>query len=324
MPHELWVVKNNSMTNITPLIGSLSWESDINQLGERLDFEIAFNDNRYFPINPVDLGHLIILKNQKELIRGIVITENKAGRAPIQYTVFDYAFYLNKNKKIYQFNKIKADEAIKKVVTDFGVPLGSIASIPIIINKIYIDMSPAEVIKDILGIVEKTSGTKYRFEMREGRFFVEKQQNLIVKATFELASNLGSNDVTSAISNPNRKRSIENMKNSIQIVNENYSPIVTVKDDSLIKQFGLLQEIALLDKKDIAQANNIAKNILRDLGRIFEENRIEVPGNDDVRAGRIIEIKESVTGMSGQYLINNVEHSLKNGIHLMKLGLGVV
>lgn len=61
--HELWTVKDNKMYNVTPLVGSLLWQSNIDQLGEKLNFDIAFNDDRYFPLNPVDIGNLIILRN---------------------------------------------------------------------------------------------------------------------------------------------------------------------------------------------------------------------------------------------------------------------
>ncbi|MDF2546150.1 MAG: hypothetical protein K0R93_1048 [Anaerosolibacter sp.] len=323
MAHELWNIKGNIMTNITPLVGSISWKSNTIELGERLDFDIAYNDARVFPKKPVDIGNLIILKNGDEILRGIVIAEQKQGRSPIGYNVFDYAFYLNKSKEIYQFNKVSGKQAIETVCRDFNIPIGSIANIGVLINKIYIDKYLSEIIRDILDIAEKETGIKYRMEMRNGKFVIEEQKNLILRATFTLADNVAANNITDAISNPSRRRSIEEMKNSIKLTSDD-QVVVSVKNDSLIQQYGLLQEVVSIDKKDIAQAKNIAQNMLKDLGKIFEENTIDVPGHDDARAGRILEVEEPVTGMSGQYLIEDVVHTVKNGIHRMSLGLGVL
>jgi len=325
--HELFCIANGVETNITPVVGNLSWRSNVNELGEQLDFDMAFNDDYYFPKNPVDLGRLIVMRNIDELIRGIVITEQKNGREPIQYNVFDYAFYLNKSKAVYQFNKIAADKAITKILTDFSVPIGKIAAMKTLIKKIYPGDTVSDIIKDILDIVNKATGIKHVMEMRQGKLYIEKQTDLVVKATFRLASNLAAHDVTEAIGAPSRRRSIEEMRNSIKITSgdeKSIKIIATAKNDALIKQYGLLQEVTSVDKKDIAQARNIAANMLKDLGKVFEENSVEVMGNDAVRAGRILELTEPLTGLSGKYLINDVTHTIKDGIHTMRPGLGVL
>ena len=320
--HELFSIANNTETNISPLVGSIGWRSNIDELGDQLDFDIAFNDDRYFPLNPVDVGNLIILRNTDEIFRGVVVTENRSGRGAIGYTTFDYGFYLNKSKEIYQFNGVRADQAILKILGDFNIPVGLVMDIKTVVTKIYPSGTVSDIIKDILKMAEDETGIKYRMEFRQGKFYIEKQQDIIIKLKFQLASNLAPDDVTSAISNPSRKRSIEDMRNSIKLVS-NDAVVAAVRDESLIKQYGLLQEVSSVDEKDLAQAGNIANTMLKDLGRVFEETSLDMPGDDTARAGRLIEIQEPVTGMSGLYLIKNVAHTVKKGIHAMSLGLGV-
>lgn len=320
--HQLYNVLDNTQTNITPMVGNIQWRSSINELGEQLDFEIAFNDDRYFPINPVDLGSMIRLENEEEIFRGIAISEQRNGRNAIAYTCFDYAYYLNKSREIYQFNKISGEKAIKTILQDFNISTGNIAPITTVIDKIYNDKPVSDIIRDIIDVAEKEKGIKYRMEMRQGKLYIEKQEDLVIKATFKLAENIQPYDITSSISNPSRRRTIENMKNSIKIISDD-KVLAENKDDDLINKYGILQEISSIDQKDIAKAKNIAQNMLKDLGKIFEENSLEMIGNDKVRAGRIIEIEEPVTGMKGQYLIKDVTHTIKNGVHRMQIGLGV-
>ena len=121
------------------------------------------------------------------------------------------------------------------------------------------------------------------------------------------------------------------MKNSIKIIvsntendNETVQLVATAKDDSNIKKYGLLQDVQTLDQKDIAQANSIASNSLKDLNKILESNSISLIGSDNVKANRVLNITEIYTGMSGKYLVTKSSHTLNNGISKMTLDLEVV
>ncbi|WDV47145.1 hypothetical protein PV797_05435 [Clostridiaceae bacterium M8S5] len=320
--HQLYCITDNVQTNITPLVGNISWSSDVSQLGDRLNFSIAFNDSRFFPEIPVEVGSSIVLKNKDEIFRGIVVTSSQNGRGSISYTCLDYAFYLNKSKEIYQFNKISAKSALETIFGDFGISIGRVASIDTVINKIYNNKVIAQIIKDILTTAENESGIKYTMEMRQNKIYIEKQEDLVIKATFKLSKDAQEMDVSKSISNPVRNITIENMKNSVKIlIDENKQ--IEKKDSKLIGKYGLLQEVIVAKNEEDSKAKNIAEKVLKDLGKVMEDNTLSMIGNDAVRAGRLMEIQEPVTGMSGKYLIKNVKHTLKNGIHLMQLGLGV-
>lgn len=325
MSYKLLDIYNHTQTDITPLVGDISWKDSIDTLGIQLDFNIANSDISNIPKSPVDLGHMIVLQGNKEIFRGFTITENKQGRSAIGYTCFDYGFYLNKSKEVYQFKKIRADTAIKKVCSDFKIPVGSIISIPTVITKIYNDKELSAIIKDILDMATKSTGIKYRMEFRQGKFYIQKYTDIILKATFDLAGT--TQNITDFISNPVRSRSIEEMKNSIRIYTgdeKKVKVVATAKNDTLIKRYGLLQEVQSIDAKDKAKAKNIANNMLRELGKIAEDNSIELIGNDDVRAGRVLEVNETLTGMKGKYLISDCTHTIKGGIHTMQIGLKVM
>lgn len=320
--YQLWTAMNNSLINVTPLVGNISWRSSTAELGQQLDFEVAFNDSSFFPKNPLDVGQLIILKNGKnEVLRSIIVEEGKQGRQPIFYTSFDPAFYLNKSKAVYQFNT-SGDKAIKKILNDFTVPIGNIVSIPTLIKWVYPNDTVSDIIKDILFKAEKDQGIKYLMEMRAGKLYIEKQIDLIIKANFDLAANIRNFDGQYSISQPSRRRSIVDMKNSIQIVQD--SKVIAIdKKQNLIDAYGLLQDVVEVQDKDLAQARNIAKNMLKEFGRIIEDNSIEMLGDYKVRAGRILEVNEPITGMKGNYLVTSATHTIKNGIHLMSLDLEV-
>ncbi|OMC81848.1 hypothetical protein BK128_21510 [Viridibacillus sp. FSL H7-0596] len=322
MAHELWLVKKSKMIDITPLIGTINRRSNKDELGEEISFNIAFNDAKHFPENPCDLGDIVILKNKnKEITRAIIVEENKNGRSPIGYTAFDYAFYLNKSNAVYQFNKMPADQAISKILNDFGIPIGKIDSMPTKIDKIFNDEKVSEIIKKIIKMARRDQGVKYLMEMRQGKLYIEKQTDLTITCSFQLYKGGKEYNATSAISNPTRKRSISDMINSIQVVNSKDKLVLEKSDTSMVNAFGKLQKVIKLDEKEKLSAAKIAQNELNELSKVIEETSIELPGDDKVRAGRLFKVKEPITGISGIYLIKDVEHTINGGIHKMTLGL---
>ncbi|MFB9327002.1 hypothetical protein ACFFSY_13825 [Paenibacillus aurantiacus] len=322
MSHKLYVATGEKTVDLTPIVGNISLSSDMDTLGQQLTFEVAYSDvAQLFPKNPCDLGHLVMLTNgHDELYRGIIVTEDRNGREAIAYTSLDAAFYLNQSTVVYQFNRTvaaNATEAIRKVCRDFGVPIGGILPLSPVIKKIYLQETPADIIRDIISQSEKKLGIKIRMEMRAGKLYVEKQSDLEVSGTF-----------TATISEPQRRRTIEEMRNSIQIVlqgeNDSYTVKAKAKDTALIERYGLLQHTETIEASDIAKARQVASVRLKELGRVFEDNSVRLLGNDAVRAGRIVALQEPMTGLTGRWLIRGVHHSITSAGHIMDVRLGVL
>ncbi|MEK4247590.1 hypothetical protein MKZ20_20140 [Psychrobacillus sp. FSL K6-2684] len=321
MGFELWLLKQTSITNITPLIGNINWRGNIDELGDEISFDIAFNDTRHFPKNPCELGDIVILKNDNnEITRGIIVEESKSGRDPIGYVAFDFAFYLNKSNAVYQFKKLSADQCIKKILKDFNIPFGSIASMTTKIDKIFNDKLVSDIIREIIKLEEQKKGVKFLMEMRQGKLYIERQKDLIIKGAFKLFE-IGPNiDVTSAISNPMKKRSIGEMINSIQVVS-NDKVVFKKENTAMLNKYGRLQKVVTLDENEKLTAKQVAQNELNELSKVVEEVSLDLMGDYRFRAGRLFEVSEPLTGIKGTYLIKDVNHTISNGIHQMSLGL---
>jgi len=271
--YTLFLIKGKDVFDITQLIGNLNWKDNIDTLGMELTFDLANNDEKYVPKIDINMKEHILLKNSngKEIFRGKIVDENINGRLSKSYISYDYSFYLNKSKVIKQFNGIKASEAIKQLCNMLNVPIGNIVDIKTLINKIYKDKTISEIIKDILDQATKELKKRHRLEMREGKLYIEKYEDLIINPKLQLFAQPDVRLTDVIGSNISRNRSIEELKNSILIASGNEKSsriIVTAKDEQSIKDFGLLQEVESVEDKDIAQARNIANNKLKELNRI--------------------------------------------------------
>lgn len=321
------LIKDNGVKkNITNISGGLSWKDSIDALGMELNFTVTRNtDDRY--MKGYDLAEIgdktVLLNNNKEIFRGIIV-DLGTDRYSKTITAFDYAFYLNQSRTIIQFNKVKADEAIKQLCSKFNVPIGNITSIPTTITKIYKDDTVADIIRDILKQATNSLGIKYRLEMRAGKLYIEKYTDLIIKPRFKPAPNIAPFNPLKAIGSISKTESIADMRNSILVSsnNEKSSRVVaTAKDDKNIAKFGLLQEVESVDDKNIAQAKVIAQNKLKELNKVNEDISIKLLGDDNVRAGRILEIDNNMFKLKGRYLVKDCTHNYHNRVHTMDLTL---
>lgn len=326
MPYKLLAYTNNQKKDITSMIGSLSWSSNIDTLGIELNFDYAYNDNLYFKdLDILDLGgHILLTGDDEELHRFVIVSQEQNGRFGKKYTCFDYAWYLNKNEAVIQFNRLNASEAIKRLLDRFNIK-HSITKINTLISKIYRDETLSEIIKDILVQATQETGIKYRVEMRLDTLHIEKQSDLIINPMVQIGNNNILIPVGAAIGNLSKKTSIEELKNKVVVISDeeqSMSILANMQDDNSILKYGSLQEIIVVDKKNEAQSRNIAKNSLNELNRIQEDINVELLGHKDIRAGRIIKINEPVTGIIGSYLIKAANHNINNGIHKVNVALG--
>lgn len=316
---------NNNNIDILGSVENLSWSDSTDTLGMELSFDKIFSDEKYAPKTVVAVGEPIVLLNgSNEVFRGVITEEGFGSRTQKPYTAYDYAFYLNKSEIIIQFNSIRADLAIKQLCQKVNVPVGNITSIKTIIKKIYKDQLISDVIKDILETAENELGIKYRFEMRQGKLYIEKYTDLIVTAKYQPANNLSSFDATQ-VATPSGTRSISEMKNHVIIASsgdDSLGIMAEAVDQGGVSKYGLLQVVETVDNINIAQARNIANAKLKELNKITETFSQEMYGDDSVRSGRLLYVKDDYNNLDAFYLIKSCSHSFQNGIHMMNAELG--
>ncbi|KYH35828.1 hypothetical protein CLTEP_02210 [Clostridium tepidiprofundi DSM 19306] len=302
--------------NITNKVNNISYSTDIETVGTTLTFDT---------VETVSEGAIVSLKeNSKEIIRAIV-TNTSRNKDYYSVTSQDFAFYLNKNEVIIQFNKVSANKAIKQLLDKFGIKNNINSSLTTQITKIYKDETILDVINDILEQCYLEKNIKYRIEMRLDVLYIEKITNLEINPTifFDNKSikslKLISDDIT-------YNRSIEDMKNKVVVISDDEKStriIAKVQDNANISKFGLMQEVVTLKDKNIAQAKNIAQNTLKDLNRIQEEISFTILGDSTVKAGRVVNINTDI--VKGKYLIKSASHSITDVNHdKVNVTLGVI
>lgn len=334
MTSDLMVFANKKWTDALPKSNSVTWGSDKDTLGTELNF-----------VSLADLaeGNIVRFKIDSKLVFMGVIVKKSKTKLIYNYTCFDFAWYLNKNETIIQFNKISASAAIEQLCKKFGIKCSVVkidytvqeakkstvkskvdktvtlksgktkvakrvvkTKITTLIKKIYKDMTLSAIIEDILARAELELGIKFTKEMIGDILYIRKQREYKIFPTFLLASDLTTNS------------SIEDMKNKVLVVSsdeKNNKILANVSDPKSIKIYGGLQEVISVEQKDESKAKNIANNFLKANNKIFKEitlNVVILDGGEEIRANRNIGLNMKSKGLGGWYNIKSCSNTLEN------------
>lgn len=308
---ELYLIKEDAV-NITDITGGIVLNTSMDTLGASLNFNIArnFNDPNYALAETLEVGDIVILNNSKELFKGVIleITTNKFNK---NIKCLDFCFYLNKNKVVKQFDEISASTAIKQVLKEIGADIGEISTISTSITKIYNSNTIAEIINDILKQANDELGIKYIIEFAEDKFNIVPFRKVNVQFRYKSTS---SESLT---------ESILEMKNSIIVTSneqEEIEILAVAKDEANIERYGSLQEVITVNPdEDEAKVRNIAKTKLKELNKVFRTAALQGFGDDEFKAGRVIELNNQEFFLQGEYLIRNCSHTWVKGEHLVNL-----
>ena len=315
--HKIKILQNNVPMDITHVAGNITLSSSIDTLGSSFSFEIARNygNTDYFISEAVQVGDIVkFINGAKEIFTGVIV-EIETSKFKRSIKCLDFYFYLNKNKIIKQFNEINASSAIKQLLVELGIETGEFENIPTLITKIYKKNTVAEIIKDILEKVNNERGEKYILEIEGMKFNLIKYKKIEAKLGYNFLGTTTLNE------------SIIDMKNSIIVTSneqEDEEILESARDEESIKKYGLLQEVIEIDPDadDTAKVKNVAEKKLKELNKVFKRASIKVYGNDELKAGRILEVKNDEYKLRGKYLIKSCSHTYQKE-HLTDLELEV-
>lgn len=315
--HKLKLIQGDKITDISKMAGGISLTSSIDTLGASFEFSMPrnFKDSNYALTETIKTGDIIKFENEKNIFTGVIVDIDTLKFSK-EIKCFDFYFYLNKNKVIKQFNGLNASSCIESLLKSIKAKIGEIEQIATSIDKIYKNNTVAEIIDDILKIVTEEAGKKYLLEIEGTTFNLVAHRKIKVQVTNNI------------FGMPTLTESITDMKNTILVVSndsEDESIYAKAEDVESIKKYGMLQEIVEVDpsKDDVSKVRNIATQKLKELNKILTTSSLDVLGNDELRAGRLLDVEIKEFGIKEEFLIKSCTHAFPKGNHICSLELEV-
>lgn len=310
-------------TDITNFISDLSTTDNIDSLSVEMSFKMPFNPkDKYLTASTpkISCGDKILFKNENtEIFRGIVLSVDLDGSIKAN----DYGFYLNKSEVILQCNKVSASNAIKMMCNKMSIPVGSIVSMPTIINKNYIGSTPADILKDIIDQTTAEQGKNYFYKVEQGKLNVYAYPTKPIAALYKQTSG-DSFNVTWLLGEVSGSKSIEELKNSVKVIkndNDVVKNLAEAHNSTSISKYGLLQHIETLDSDATQNPNTVAKTKLKELNVISEDYSVgNMLGSDAVKSGVLLQFSSTAYGIAGYFIVTEATHNY--GVaHTMSLSI---
>ena len=311
---KLILTNQSGEYDITQLITSMTWSGDISQVARKLEFGMVVSpSDSYIPKVYIGLGNRLRLYDNsgKELFRGTVFFKEKSYHgSEMKVTAYDNLIYLTKSKMSRNFKKMMPETITQQVCSMLGVTPGSLVSTGVPVDFIASAITGYDIIMSAYTRAAWKNGKAYFAIMQQGKLDVmEKGQNIVD----------GTLDSTVNIMDSNYSETIESMVNQFQITDENGNTLKYYSDDSLIKPYGMIQDVMQKEqgKDPVAAAKNSIKGVER-------KASLQCLGDASCIAGYGVKVKEAYTGLTGLFWIDSDSHTFQDGQHTMQLTLDFV
>lgn len=309
---KLLLTNSKGTFDITKLAGYYTWSGEYTQANRKLEFTILSSPtDKNIPVTAVELGNLVELYNDTTLLfYGYVFYRDKVtDQNYIEVRCSDKGIYLNRNEASYKFTKTTPEQVAKKICNDFGIKAGKLTSTGFTFSRTFLGNNLYDIIMTGYNLASAKNGKKYIAKFIGDSFYVT--EKAIADDTLIIQG--GSNLMKATFC-----ESIENMVNKVVIYDKKDKYVTSVKNDSYIKLYGVMQQY--MKQSDSENVNDKAKKVLADQG-IDKKVSIDNIGNIANITGGAVVVKEPYTGLYGLFYIDSDTHSWKNGIYLNNLVL---
>ncbi|WP_128895030.1 XkdQ/YqbQ family protein [Longirhabdus pacifica] len=309
-------VEYNKETVLNPIVNRITWSGNQDQPFRKCEINVHNTvDGKSTFIDFEPGKSLRLLKDDQELFRGVIFTDQMDLQGSMSLTAYDENVYLTKNIDTKKFVNKKASDIVKQCCKEFNIPTGTIVDTTYNIPKLLLrDRTLWDMMKTALAETEDHTGKKYILSSKQGKLHLLDVAEEEVEWKLEQGVNILS---------ASHSKSIEEMKNKIKILsNDNKKkPMEVVKEDaSLAKKYGTMQHLQYvgMDKKKEGM-KQLANQLLKQRGKVTHETHLEALGNEAVIAGTVVNIQAGMTKMEGLYDVITDQHTFENGLHNMSL-----
>lgn len=306
-------------TYLTPLVRSVTWSGDNQQATRKLD--VAFTNTidgkkRHFDIAKGD--EIRFIENGAELFRGVIFADSIDIRGSASLTAYDENIYLTKNKDSRKLVGKTASSFIKSVCKDFGIPVGDVEDTGYVIPSLILrDKTIYEMFIIALTVTHKHNGRKFSLASKGGKLVLFERKKQVTRWLLEKGVN---------ILDASYSQNIEDMRTKVKVVGTVKGAKTEIsaeaKDSKLIAKFGIMQHLESASGDVTASSiQQLAKQLLSQLGTIKDEARLRGLGVSEVISGTAVYVYEPMTGIQGGYYVSSDSHTWESGAHTMDVTL---
>lgn len=316
-PSDIEVIYDG--TDVTNIVKSVTWSGDVMQACRTLTFTLSnIQSDKKQKIIEIENGKGVRFSNKGTvLFRGVVFNADISSTGDSMVTAYDENVYLTKSSDSRKFTDVKASEIVKRICDDFSIPVGHISDTGYVIPKLILrGKSLYDIIITALTVTSKQNGKRFIIGNEDGKVTLRERKEQVSEWVIEQGVNIVS---------ANYSQSIEDLRSTVKVEggDDKNNPIIAkVKDDKLIDKYGTMQHLEKADSKlNKSQIEQLARELLAQLGTINDDANVEALGINEVMAGSSVYVKEELTGIIGGYYVITDNHTFEGRKHTMSITL---
>ena len=302
-----------SFYRLTDIVTNVSWSGSIKSPYRELNFEFiqAVNDEKVKSIGLSANSTCCFYVGGKEIFRGNIIeVEKVSSNNGIRVTAYDIGYVLHKDEVSYNFVNKSASEIAKTVFAgkdgQMKLPVGKIAKGDSKITKMFIGVSRYETIMTAYTEHAKTSKKKYMIDVDIDKFNVIEKGEVKLKILFNEKQN---------VEYSSYKESVANVVNRVLVVDEQGNKLQVKTNKEFRKLYHTVSKV-IEQKKD---------GKTEDIDAAFHglDRTCDLHGYGDItcKSGYKVQVKDSYTGLIGDFYIDKDKHSWIGGKYSIDLEL---
>lgn len=307
----------NEFYKLSPALSHITWSGDIKSPSRTLEFEFlkGVADERVREIGLVVGSTVCMYEDDKELFRGTVTDISRdTNNNELKVTAHDIGYILGKDDVSFNFVNTTACDIAKAVLKgskgQMQLTYGKLAVAGTKITKMFVGVSRYDAIMSAYTAHSKAdkSHKKYMIEVDLDKINVIEKGIVKLKIMFEEMVNIES---------ANYKESIENMVNSVLVVDEKGNIIKQKTSKDFGKVFKIVTKV-IEQRKDKTVTDD---EINKEFKSVERTCNLSGYGNTSCKAGYKVQVKDNHTGLVGEFYIDKDKHTWSGGVYNIDLDL---
>ena len=307
----LYLTKSAGTRDITTILTMWTWSGDKATISRQLSGTVAYIENSRLPVP--EIGDLVtMLEGTEKKFVGIILQRSLGSEdSTMDFTAFDYGYYLQRNDGTYKFTGASPEEMTRLVCGDRSIPVAQLPSTGIQLWRKFAGVKLNQLITTVWTLASEKNGKTYALRYTPAGLLVKErsvsQSSLVLKASSNLM------DATT-------KEDASQMVNSVAIYDSNGNFLRRIGDSDAQKLCGVMEQHITQSEGKEADADATARKALED-GRQKRTVTVNVLGDTALLTGETVEVREAKTGLTGIFWIDADIHTWKNKNYYSKLTL---
>ena len=314
---SLIIVKGEQGYDVTQLVEQVKWKGRKGSSSRTISVTLIDDDGYKHARSGIDVEQgvqCLFSYNDKELFRGIIMTQTQSNRKRLTFTAYDNGIYLANNKDTFTYENKTASEVFRDCCTRFGLPMGEVSKCTYRIPELTKPKTTAfDAITDALSLDFDATGIRHYVASDKGKISLLTRRENIMQWVIEVGQNLTTYSYT---------RSIEDIKTRVKMVSKEGTTLAEKSNSALEAKIGVFQEVEQPDESlTTAQINDLISSILDEKSTPERTLSVEAVGISEVISGIGVYIIIPELGLSRTFYVDEDVHTFRDNLHTMSLKL---